>query len=332
MNRILMIPIWHGWYVEAYAEYLIRYLGDEFFMEIGTVPYPPYKNFLDRYPETSPFERSPDDYDLIWPMWAGAWHVIDQDKYAPKVASVFYTHSEGRYKDIAVLGAATPHVEKALDLEGTPYHSLRFGVDTNLFAPYMLVREDDLFHAGYVGNQVNDRHMVKTVVGPVSDISGVRLMIYPSSWVNNGGALDQWDGERLMKYVVTGDKRWTGMPNIYNSLDVLLRIDQDPAYSFPTMEAAACGVPVICTDSGIDHLLCEAGGGILITGDRNYYMNNQADVARRVGEAVIYLKDHPEERQEMGLKARKFVENNWTWDKYIPAWREFFRDGLRKAR
>ena len=320
LPKILMIPPTEKWYVEAHCEYLIRYLSDEFFFEIA----------MPDDGTNNPFHRNPDDYDLLWPLWPGAWH-LDHDKYAHKVATVFYCPVEGPH-DVAVVGASTPLVEASCEQSNIPYHSLRFGVDTNLFAPYKMEREDDLLHVGYIGNHANVRHMVGTVISSLRDLEGIRLMLFPHSWVNNGGTWTDWDGENMVKYVVGGNKLWTGIPNIYNRMDVLLRMDQDPAYSFPTQEAAACGVPVIATNTGIDHQFADAGAATLIPGDRNYYMNNVDDVAQKVREAVIELRDNPEQRRVMGNYGRSFVENSWQWKHHIDAWRLFFREGVKNAR
>jgi glycosyltransferase involved in cell wall biosynthesis len=329
-KRILCIPPWHGWYVEAHAEYLIKYLADEFFMEIATIPYPPYKDFLSRFPNESPFMRNPDEYDLIWPMWAGHWGV-NQDEYAHKTAVVIYQPGEGRTVGCKVVGATTPIVEEHLAAHKQPFHKLKFGIDTNLFCPVPELRNGyccDKLHIGYVGNHANVRHMLSTVISPLRNLEGVHLMLFPASWQNNGGVFTDWDGWNLMPYVVTGDKRWTGMPNIYNRMDVLLRIDQDPAYSFPTLEAAACGVPVIATNSGIDHLIINAGGGIMITGDRNQHLFHPEVTADLVKKAVVRLRDNRDEAREMGMRGRDEIEANWTWDKFINQWREFFREGV----
>ena len=95
------------------------------------------------------------------------------------------------------------------------------------------------------------------------------------------------------------------------------------------MEAAACGVPVIATDSGIDHLITNAGGGILIPGDRSQHLNNPEITAKNVREAVIKLRDNRNVAEEMGNRGRLEIEMNWTWDKFYPAWREFFREGVK---
>lgn len=332
-KRILCIPPWHTWYVGAHVEYLIRELSDEFFMEIATIPYPPYKTHMNRIPPESPFMRNPDEFDLLWPMWAGHWAVpIEEYKY--KTAVVIYQPGEGHTVGCARIGATTPIVEKSFDSFNVPYRSLRFGIDTNLFYPVPSLREGyccDKLHVGYVGNHANTRHMLKTVISPLKDIEGIHLMLFPASWVNNGGPWSDWDGENLFPYVVGGEKLWTGMPNVYNRMDVLLRIDQDPAYSFPTLEAAACGVPVIATNSGIDHLITEAGGGILIPGDRNQHLFHPEITAQLVKEAVIRLRDNREEAKEMGKKGKEEIVKNWKWDKFYPDWRLFFREALQNA-
>jgi glycosyltransferase involved in cell wall biosynthesis len=319
LKKILCIPNWKGWYVEAHAEYLKRYLP-EFFMEIE-VPQDGSNN---------PFMRNPDDFDLLWAMWPGAW-LVDKEKYAHKMAQVFYCPWEGPHHGTAVLGASTPLVERSCKDSNVPFHSLRFGIDTDLFAPYEVGRCCSKLHVGYIGNHANVRHMIKDVLPVVAKVSGIHLMIFPSTWKNNGGTWTDWAGDELYKYIVTGDKLWTGLPNIYNSMDVLLRMDADPAYSFPTIEAAACGVPVIATNSGIDHLFEEEGAAMLIDGNREYYMNYPQDVAEQVAINVEWLRDHPSIRKEMGQLGRNYALRQWTWPNQIDAWREFFKEGLKNA-
>lgn len=329
-HKVLCIPPWRGWYVEAHAEYLIRELADEFFMEIATIPYPPYEEYKSRIPPESPFMRNPDEYDLLWAMWGGHW-AVPMDEYAHKMAVVVYQHGEARTNGCAVVGAATPIVEGHMRDFNIPYVSLRFGVDTNLFYPVPALREGyccDKLHVGYVGNHANTRHMLKSVISPLRNMKGIHLMLFPASWVNNGGVFSEWDGDNLLPYVVGGDKLWTGMPNVYNRMDVLLRIDQDPAYSFPTLEAAACGVPVIATNSGIDHLITGVGGGILIPGDREQHLFHPEITAKHVWDAVEYIRDHRDKGKAMGKKGREEIEKNWTWNHFYPAWREFFRKGV----
>lgn len=320
LKKILIVPIWHNWYAAAHAEYLIRYLSDEFFMEIAMPQEAP----------GSPFQRNPDDYDLIYLMWPGHWF-MDYEKYKHKTVTTLYCPNEGQFRGCAAIGATTPITEDSLKKEGLPYHSLRFGVDTDLFKPIKMRRPDDLFHVGYIGNHANVRHLVGPVISKLTNIPGVKIDLYPTSWVNNGGTWTDWEGEKMVKHVVTGDKLWPGIPNIYNRMDVLIRTDMDPAYSFPTEEVAACGVPVIATDTGIDHLFAEAGATILIEGGREFYMNHLNQVTKQFKKAIIELRDSPFKRKLMGSFGRIEVLKHWTWEQHIDSWREFFREGLRNA-
>lgn len=327
MKRILIIPPTRPWYLEAHYEYLIRYLSDEFFIEIADVPYPPYENFLDRYPETNPFQRNPDDYDLIVPMLATHWGVIDRDKYAHKTGVVLYEPGEGRHTDVKVVGCTTPIVEKECRV---PFHSLRFGIDAELFRPLNFTKQDNLLHVGMVGTHINPRRQILEIES-LFDMPGVKFDFYPSTWINNGGDLTKVGGMKFLKNVVTGDKYWPGIPNIYNRMDVLLRIDNSYGYSFPTLEAAACEVPVIATYQGIDHEITEAGGGMLILPDppheTRWPFNEEPQLIRKVKEAIEFMRDNPEIRRQMGKKARRKIMSDFTWGYHIDKWREYFREG-----
>lgn len=323
MKRILFIPP-HPWYMEAHAEYLIRYLGSEFFMEVAPIPYPPYEKYLENFPNTSPFMRNPDDYDLLVPLWPGHWGVPKTEEYAKKMAIIYFEPNESSVEGVKVVGATTPIAEASL---GTiPYHKLRFGVDTSMFYPNPLARKDNLLHVGMVGTINNPRRMLAPIVKALKGVEGIRLMLFPTMAPRNQKELDDMGGD--LRYIVGGAKTWAGLPNVYNQLDVLIRCEQDPGYSFPSLEAAACGVPIIATNAGIDHFITEAGGGILIEGDRMFHMNHADETAGKVREAVIKLRDNEALRKTMGMMAAVEISRNWRWNKHIDAWREFFRKGV----
>lgn len=334
MKKILIVPPM-PWYMETNAEYLIRYLSDEFFIEVADVPYPPYENFLDRFPDTNPFQRNPDDYDLIWPILPSHWVITEKDKYAHKVATVFYQPNEGRIDGVAIVGATTPLAERSVP-GSIP---LRFGVDTDLFKPLGFKKDPNVLNVGMIGSLNNPRRLTKDVWLALKDMPGVNFMLFPTHMWNQHD-VDVLGGQEILKYVRAGEKSWPGIANIYNRMDVLIRPEIDPGYSFPVIEAASCGVPVIATDSGIDNCITEAHGGILIKPDyyqsngspREWLQNNTQEVVRRVVEAVKFMRDYPAERLLMGRDARAEVEKNWTWAKHINSWREFFRKGIDNAK
>ena len=64
----------------------------------------------------------------------------------------------------------------------------------------------------------------------------------------------------------------------------------------------ACGTPVVASRQAISALDVSPGDEILVADD-------PATFAKR----VISLLDHPEQRKEIGMAGRKFVEKNHDW-------------------
>lgn len=335
--KILITPP-HDWYIEVYAKYIMKYLSDSFFMELAYIPYPPYDNFESRFPEVNPaLHRSPEKFDLIWPLYPKAWNV-DKDKYAYKVAQVFFEPIEDRYHDVAVVASTTPMADKAFG--DFPHHKLHWATDTDLLKPINMIREDNLLHVGMVGTIINPRRMVNQILPYIKDIDGIRLMFVCREPIKTEHDMNAIGGLESLKYIIGSEKYWTGMPLVYNRFDVILRIEQDPAVSFPVIEAAACGIPCIATPSGIDHFFTLNGGGILIEPDevdangngRTWFMNHPDEVGKRVRDAIIWMRDHKQDRKNMGLKARQEAENHWQWKYHIPKWKQFFTKGVERAR
>jgi len=333
VKKILFIPpgIQGGWYMETHYEYLIRYLSDEFFIEVAQTPYPPYEDAWKRT-EVSPFDRNPDDYDLLVPLLPSHWGVLDREKYKHKTAVVMYEPGEGDWTRAKFLASTTPVADNT-DYDERIY-PVRFGIDTLLFQPYKMLREDKLLHVGVVGSYGNPRRQIMEGIKPLYDMPGVRWMFFPQSWVNNGGDFESLGGEEFKKLVVAGGKKWPGIPNIYNRLDVLVRIDNSYGLSFPVLEAGACGVPVITTYQGIDHLITEAGGGILLLPDpphdKKWPIGEGEQLVGKLRIALEYMRDHPRKRKQMGMYGRIEVVKNWQWDKKkIDGWRKFLREATK---
>lgn len=326
--RILIIPA-RRHIIEAYTEYLIRYLSDEFYFEMG---YPPEEVYYNSIGEnvwkgaTSPLEKNPHDYDLIYPHFATHWYLEPPEEFASKVAIVLLDSFPKFPDKIAVWGATSKQIGMNLNYF---CYDLRFGIDTDLFKPIKMVRIDDDFHIGTIGNIQTPRRYMKEIFMPLGDLPDSRLVIYPSVWYKHTrpDEIELMGGQSVIDSIVDGDRWYPGLPNIYNQMDVFVRPDIDVGYHFPVMEAAACGVPVVCCDSGNNKELCDAGGGICIDAkDRDLDR-----IAKEFRKAVEDLRINRTERIKMGVAARKFIEENYTWDKFIPTWRDFFRKGVANA-
>ena len=331
--KILVIPA-RRHIIEAYTEYIFRYLGSDFHFEMGYPPTPPYHNIRERVwkGETSPLHKNPDEFDLIYPHFATHTFLVPEEKYAHKIAVVQLEPAQGpKFAGQPAIRALTNYAMQSSYPESM---QLRFGVDTDLFQPLDQVRPDDKVHIGFIGNIQTPRRYMKELFIQLNDIPGIKLDIYPTSWPSHTriDEIELMGGQTVINNIIDGDKWLSGLPNIYNKMDIFIRCDIDHGYQFSVMEAAACGVPVITTDSGISKELTDADGGILIDcGDRSWKEDNLKKIASDIRKAVIRLRDNKEERWRMGNLGRDFVIRNYEWKKWIPEWRKFFQKGLENA-
>ena len=332
--KILIIPA-RKHAAEAYSEYLIRYLSDEFYFEMGQPPEPPYDDIRQRVwtGATSPLEKNPDEFDLIYPHFNSHTFVTPPEKYYHKIVYVYF---EPTYpsKGMAAVAATSASVEKSFEGFDEPHFNLRFGVDTELFKPYPMVRTDDKFHIGFTGNIQTPRRYLKELFMPLQSLPDTRLVIYPAVWWKHTrpDEIESMGGQALIDSIVEGDRWFQGFPNCYNQMDVFVRCDINPGYQFTVLEAAACGVPIVTTDPDLGKEVCEAGGGIYVECVQgNFEPEVLKELAEDIQTAVKMYQDSPLIRKLAGENGRKFVEKNYTWKKWIPKWREFFREALKNA-
>ena len=341
-KKILIVPT-RRHILEAYYEYIIRYLSDEFIIDQAYTPFPPYEEF-DKDPHANgnnPLMKNPANYDLLLPQFTTHWnfygdeHWTDKSKDFSDKTALVYLEPHG-YKKTAICASTSEATEKYLG--NNSHHSLRFGVDTEMFKPYPMQREDDLLHVGFVGNWLTPRRYLKDLFMPLKDLEGIRLMIYPTDWASKvrPDEIESVGGTDFVKSIAGGDVWYPGLPNIYNQMDVFIRCDIDHGYQLSCFEAAACGVPVVCVDSGPTIELTKAGGGFGIDNGEAQYKTlwdeaNLGRIAGEIREKVIFLRDNRNEAKMIGDRGRRFIEEKWNWQKFIPAWREFFREAVQVA-
>jgi glycosyltransferase involved in cell wall biosynthesis len=310
MKKILfMLP--HEWYVAAYIEYVVRYLGSEYDFDIAipTEDFYPERDYPEKYGNpTICLTKNPENYDLLISLLTSHAH-IDYKKNSHKLAQIIWERGE-RNQYALVHGSTTDETDREMKEANIPYSSIRMGVDENLFKPYPLYKEPGVMTVGIVGRLHSQRKRIKELVVPLYDMPGVKFNLYFSQRLQPKDIEDIGGKESYLR-LKSGCKLWTGMPNIYNQIDLLVETDMGKSLDFTVLEASACGVPSIALRHGLDDL-----GNILI------------DDPAELREKIEFVRDNIQKRKYMGIEARNTVLNKYTWYDVIPQWKYFINKSL----
>ena len=89
------------------------------------------------------------------------------------------------------------------------------------------------------------------------------------------------------------------------------------------LESMACGIPVVASDlPSVREIVTDGEEGLLCRAER------PSEFARR----LRLLIDHPEQRLEMGRRARDRIGQHFTWERSLEKLRAFYRDILNAER
>ncbi|MEM2145360.1 MAG: glycosyltransferase, partial [Candidatus Jordarchaeaceae archaeon] len=178
------------------------------------------------------------------------------------------------------------------------------GVDLNYFKPSESQEEEKLVFTGamdYPVNVISVLNFYKKIYPMIKkEIPKVKFYIVgrnPSNEILRLAKLDS-------SITVTGaveDVR----PYVWNSaVFVVPIVVDDGGIKNKTLEAMAMGKAIVSTSLGAQDIGCENGKHLIIA-------ENEKEFAERV---VELIKDEGE-RRRLGKNARKFVEENYSWDK-----------------
>lgn len=94
---------------------------------------------------------------------------------------------------------------------------------------------------------------------------------------------------------------------LYNESLVTVSLSNFDTFGLVTLESLACEVPVIAFNvAGYRETMINGKTGYLV--DFN---------AEEIAEKITFFLENPKIRRNMGEKGRKWVEENWTWEKQI---------------
>jgi len=103
------------------------------------------------------------------------------------------------------------------------------------------------------------------------------------------------------------------LPDIYSSSDIFVLPSLSEGMSNTVLEAMACGLPIVTTDTGGTKELVKVNGIIIPTRD-----------AKRIANAVNKLIEEPSLREKMGMKSRELA-TELSWRTVAERYLEIFR-------
>ena len=169
-----------------------------------------------------------------------------------------------------------------------------FGVNTDLFKPYKVKKKYKAVHHGTCASWKR-QWLLPQAFGGESILIGKNQETdsYPFIYSKElgGVVVEELKGPKLVKTI--------------NSADVLVQSsDFWGGGQRATLEAMACGLPVICMSDSPKNIeyIDASGGGLISEPDSNSIQRTYEDV----------MKDY----QTFSKKARDYVLQNWTWEHY----------------
>ena len=122
---------------------------------------------------------------------------------------------------------------------------------------------------------------------------------------------------------------------IYNCMDIHILATSGEGFGLTIAESMACGVPNVCTDYTTARELIEGHGELakvitFVSGDKNTdrAFVDVNDMAKKM-DKLYYNEKLRKRYSEVG---RRFILDNYTWDRVVRAWLELFEWGEIKEK
>ena len=174
------------------------------------------------------------------------------------------------------------------------------------------------FVVGYVGRLIEAKGLMD-VVEAFAKVPGEATLVFVGS-----GDFQPALEERVQALRLTGrvrflpPRRMAELPEVMNALDALLLVSRTTPtwkeqFGRVIIEAHACEIPVIGSDSGAISEVIDGGGLTVREG-------NADDIAA----AICKLKDHPTLARELGRIGRRQVESLYTWKRVAERMRDLY--------
>lgn len=191
------------------------------------------------------------------------------------------------------------------------------GVDMEIFKPLTSIKHDsfNLVCIGNIGSNKNQLFIIETL----KDLPpNVVLYLYGKEDEDYRKQLDKYLAENNLgsRVFFKGYVKNTDIPEVLRDIDLFILPSINEGFPVSILEALACGVPVLSSDSGGGaKFMLETGGGFVFNlSDRNSLL-----------ELLNGLLQNPSEIKKLSIQARANIVANFSIQKEIKAYEELYK-------
>ncbi|MBI4358111.1 MAG: glycosyltransferase [Candidatus Omnitrophica bacterium] len=209
-------------------------------------------------------------------------------------------------------------------------HVIHNGVDLSKFYPSAEIRKakrlelglkDHEFVMGMIANMRHEvkghRFMIKALSYIAAEATNVKLVFVGDGPLET--SLERYaDHKKVLDQILfLGARR--DVPELTNAMDLICAPSLSEGFSNTVLEAMATGKPVIATNvGGNPEVILNGETGILI----------RPRDARAIAEQTSFLIEHVEIREKLGHAARKQVESEFSVERMVKQYEEFYTELL----
>jgi len=290
LKNILLVCDVKGWAWWNKSQYLKHYLSDEFNIFIDYVIGPGSNSLIYK------------EFDLYFTF---GYSYID---YFKKINNIKKMTGVTAHRPLRVIRGSmmkTEHVHansmllyKELISFHNNVHYVPNGVDENLFVPKSPINFEGDFVVGHVGKKCDQKGQCNIII-PAMEKSGTKSITHLNDYRNK--------------------KPYCKMYELYNNMDVFIVASDEDGTPNPALEAAACGRPIISNKIGnMPEFIIDGYNGFIVEKNIDAYVDK-----------LEWCKNNRDKVAEMGINARKTIEEGWTWKLQAENYREMFRKVLK---
>lgn len=192
-----------------------------------------------------------------------------------------------------------------------------FGIDTSKFKPSLVEKQKN----GFVIGTIKSLEKLYGIDRLIEVFELVTKKIPDANCVIFGSGSEEQNLKHLIKrkglenhVFLKGKIANENVPEILSSFDLFCAFSRSESFGVAVIEASSCSVPVLTSNvGGLPEVVKEGETGFLFDYD-----------PIEISEKIVSLYNDPSLRKELGEKGRKFVLQNYDWQKSVDKMKQYY--------